>query len=174
LHLALGSGICVQFKWKLVDSSPPHPRFGVMVNVTHLWAPRFSTSTRFCRFGRCKGLDLRSGRAPCQTQQDLRRRPAWCTINNRNAPHFGNPAGVSHQLFAGRPGVVRSGCGFGTSSLLQARRKASLHDDGDPIGIAGCRSADRKMRSLSLERCRSCYSSCGSAGAFPGSLCWTR
>jgi hypothetical protein len=67
-------------------------------------------------------------------------------MSDRNAPHFGNPADGSVQLFADQPGGVRSGCGVEPSGVLPPQWKASLRDDGEPIGVVvGSNSADRQM-----------------------------
>jgi hypothetical protein len=56
--------------------------------------------------------------------------------NSSNAPHIGNVADGSVQLFADQSRGVRIGPGFETSGVLPARWKASLRHDGDAIGIA--------------------------------------
>jgi len=48
---------------------------------------------------------------------------------------MGNTADGSVQLFTDQSGGVCLGCGFETSGVLPARRKASLRNDGEPIEI---------------------------------------
>jgi hypothetical protein len=64
--------------------------------------------------------------------------------NVHNAPKLCDAAGGSLHLFADRSGSVRIEWGLQPSGVLQARRKAWLRDDGEPICVvvrplrAGC------------------------------------
>jgi hypothetical protein len=97
--------------------------------------------------------------------------PEW-EYNDCHAAHLRNAAGGSFRLFADQPGGVRIGCGVETSGVLQAWRKASLRDDGEPIGIVvRSRRAGWQMRFLSGRSGDSRESNCKFAWSFPGDLC---
>jgi len=95
--------------------------------------------------------------------------------NDLHASRVGSIAGGSVQLFADQPGSVRVGCGLEASGLLQAWRKASLHDDGEPIGIVvGTRRASRQVPFLSYRQSWPSQSNSKFAWNFPIDLCRTR